>query len=90
MLPALAVLAGILDGGDSARLTSELVRGSQIATDAGAADSDPQTWKARADGSAKIAHPVVSSRAPGEPKTKLSEGQIDIVHDHEHALGLET
>jgi len=33
---ALAVLAGILDGGDSARLTSELVRGSQIATDAGA------------------------------------------------------
>jgi zinc protease len=33
---ALEVLAGILDGGDSARLTSELVRGSQIATDAGA------------------------------------------------------
>ena len=33
---ALAVLAVILDGGDSARLTSELVRGSQIATDAGA------------------------------------------------------
>ena len=33
---ALAVLAGILDGGDSARLTSELVRVSQIATDAGA------------------------------------------------------
>jgi zinc protease len=33
---ALEVLAGILDGGDSARLTSELVRGSQIANDAGA------------------------------------------------------
>jgi len=33
---ALEVLASILDGGDSARLTSELVRGSQIATDAGA------------------------------------------------------
>ena len=33
---ALRVLAGILDGGDSARLTSELVRGSQVATSAGA------------------------------------------------------
>jgi zinc protease len=33
---ALEVLANILDGGDSARLTSELVRGSQIATSAGA------------------------------------------------------
>jgi len=33
---ALEVLANILDGGDSARLTSELVRGSRIATSAGA------------------------------------------------------
>ena len=33
---ALEVLANILDGGDSARLTRELVRGSQIATSAGA------------------------------------------------------
>ena len=33
---ALAVLAGILDGGDSARLTRELVRGSQVAASAGA------------------------------------------------------
>ncbi len=33
---ALEVLAGILDGGDSARLTTELVRGSRIATNAGA------------------------------------------------------
>jgi zinc protease len=33
---ALEVLASILDGGDSARLTTELVRGSQIAASAGA------------------------------------------------------
>lgn len=33
---ALEVLASILDGGDSSRLTKELVRGSQIATSAGA------------------------------------------------------
>ncbi|RCX33284.1 M16 family metallopeptidase [Thioalbus denitrificans] len=33
---ALAVLAGILDGGDSARLARELVRGSQVAASAGA------------------------------------------------------
>jgi zinc protease len=33
---ALEVLANILDGGNSARLTRELVRGSQIATSAGA------------------------------------------------------
>ena len=33
---ALEVLAGILDGGDSARLTRELVRGKQIAVSAGA------------------------------------------------------
>ncbi len=33
---ALEVLAGILDGGDSARFTRELVRGQQIATTAGA------------------------------------------------------
>jgi zinc protease len=33
---ALEVLASILDGGDSSRLTRELVRGSQIATSAGA------------------------------------------------------
>jgi zinc protease len=33
---ALEVLAGILDGGDSARFTTELVRGSQVATSAGA------------------------------------------------------
>jgi zinc protease len=33
---ALEVLAGILDGGDSARLTKELVRGSRIVTNAGA------------------------------------------------------
>ena len=33
---ALEVLANILDGGDSARLTRELIRGSQIATSAGA------------------------------------------------------
>ena len=33
---ALEVLAGILDGGDSARLAKELVRGSRIVTNAGA------------------------------------------------------
>jgi zinc protease len=33
---ALEVLSGILDGGDSSRLTKELVRGSRIATSAGA------------------------------------------------------
>jgi len=33
---ALEVLAGILDGGDSARLSSELVRGAQVASSAGA------------------------------------------------------
>ncbi len=33
---ALEVLANILDGGDSARLTRELVRGSQVASSAGA------------------------------------------------------
>jgi zinc protease len=33
---ALEVLASVLDGGDSARLTRELVRGSQVATSAGA------------------------------------------------------
>jgi zinc protease len=33
---ALEVLAGILDGGDSARLSKELVRGSQVVTSAGA------------------------------------------------------
>ena len=33
---ALEVLAGVLDGGDSARLSRELVRGSQIAASAGA------------------------------------------------------
>jgi zinc protease len=33
---ALAVLAGILDGGDSARLSRDLVRGSRIASSAGA------------------------------------------------------
>ena len=33
---ALEVLANVLDGGDSARLTRDLVRGSQIATSAGA------------------------------------------------------
>jgi len=33
---ALEVLASILDGGDSSRLTTELVRGSQVATSAGA------------------------------------------------------
>lgn len=33
---ALAVLAAVLDGGDSARLTRELVRGSQVANSAGA------------------------------------------------------
>jgi zinc protease len=33
---ALEVLASILDGGDSARLTTELVRGSQVAASAGA------------------------------------------------------
>jgi len=33
---ALEVLASILDGGDSSRLTTDLVRGSQVATSAGA------------------------------------------------------
>src|SRR5699024_5318937 len=33
---ALTVLAGVLDGGDSARLPSELVRGSEIAAGIGA------------------------------------------------------
>lgn len=33
---ALSVLAGVLDGGNSARLTKELVRGSQVAASAGA------------------------------------------------------
>lgn len=33
---ALTVLAGVLDGGDSARLTSELVRGSEVAAGIGA------------------------------------------------------
>ncbi|MDH5633416.1 MAG: insulinase family protein [Gammaproteobacteria bacterium] len=33
---ALSVLAGVLDGGNSARLTRELVRGSQVAASAGA------------------------------------------------------
>jgi zinc protease len=33
---ALEVLAGILDGGESARLTTELVRGAQVAASAGA------------------------------------------------------
>ncbi len=42
---ALEVLAGILDGGESARLSIELVRGSQIATSAGAG-YDPYSLQA--------------------------------------------
>ncbi len=42
---ALEMLAGILDGGDSARLSVELVRGSQIATSAGAG-YDPYSLQA--------------------------------------------
>ena len=57
---ALEVLAGILDGGDSARLTSELVRGSQIATSAGAGYSlyDRQDRLFLLDGTPAAAHGI--------------------------------
>jgi zinc protease len=61
---ALEVLANVLDGGDSARLTRELVRGSQIATSAGAGYDlyDRQQGLFLLDGTPADAHSVEDVR----------------------------
>lgn len=57
---ALEVLAGILDGGDSARLTRDLIRGSQVASSAGASYSlyDRQASLFLFDGTPTNSHTV--------------------------------
>ncbi|MBI5463150.1 MAG: insulinase family protein [Gammaproteobacteria bacterium] len=59
---ALEVLAGILDGGDSARFTRELVRGQQIATTAGAGYdlNDRQESLLLLDGSPANGHDIAA------------------------------
>jgi len=59
---ALEVLAGILDGGDSARLSRELVRGSQIAVSASAGYSlyDRQQSLLLLDGSPANGHDIAA------------------------------
>jgi len=61
---ALAVLAAILDGGDSARLTRDLVRGSQVATSAGASydmyDRQPSLFLF--DGTPSSSHTIAELR----------------------------
>jgi len=61
---ALEVLANVLDGGDSARLTRELVRGSQIATSAGVGYDlyDRQEGLFLLDGTPAKAHSVEDVR----------------------------
>ncbi len=62
---ALEVLAGILDGGDSARFTRELVRGQQIATSAGAGYdlNDRQESLFMLDGSPAKDHDIAALEA---------------------------
>lgn len=62
---ALEVLAGILDGGDSARFTRELVRGQQIATSAGAGYglNDRQESLFMLDGSPAKGHDIAALEA---------------------------
>jgi zinc protease len=62
---ALEVLANILDGGNSARLTSELVRGSRIATSAGAGYDlyDRQAGLFLLDGTPAVTHSIPELQA---------------------------
>ena len=78
---ALEVLANILDGGDSARLTRELVRGSQVATSAGAGYDlyDRQQGLFLLDGTPADAHSVEDVRqALFEQIQRLKESPVEV------------
>jgi zinc protease len=77
---ALEVLANILDGGDSARLTRELVRGSQIATSAGAGYDlyDRQAGLFLLDGTPAGAHTIAEvQQALFEQVLRLQETLVE-------------
>lgn len=76
---ALEVLAGILDGGDSARLARELVRGSQVASSAGAGYDlyDRQSSLFLLDGTPSNSHSVDDlQQALLEQITRLQEAPV--------------
>lgn len=76
---ALEVLAGILDGGDSARLARELIRGSQVASSAGASYSlyDRQSSLFLFDGMPSSVHSIEDLRqALQEQITRLQKEPV--------------
>lgn len=76
---ALEVLAGILDGGDSARLARELVRGSQVAASAGAGYDlyDRQSSLFLFDGTPSNSHSIDDlQQALQEQITRLQEAPV--------------
>ncbi|HEY9198191.1 MAG TPA: pitrilysin family protein [Gammaproteobacteria bacterium] len=77
---ALEVLAGILDGGDSARLTRTLVRGQQIAVSAGAGYdlNDRQESLLMLDGSPAKGHDMAGlETALREQVARLRDAPVD-------------
>ena len=75
---ALEVLAGILDGGDSARFTRELVRGQQIATTAGAGYDlyDRQESLLMLDGSPAKGHDIAALETALRAQIALLRDQL--------------
>ena len=77
---ALEVLANILDGGDSARLTRELVRGSQVASSAGAGYDlyDRQAGLFLLDGTPAGAHTIAEvQQALFEEVQRLQQSLVE-------------
>lgn len=96
---ALTVLAGVLDGGDSARLPSELVRGSEIAAGIGADYSAitrlgsqfnfrgyPSSGRTLDDLEAAVLEQVDRIRSDGIDAAELQRAQNQMIADHLYQL----
>jgi len=75
---ALDLLAGILDGGDSARFSKNLIRGSKIATSAGAGYS--------LDSRMQTLFLLDGVPAKGVPMAELKQALLDEIEDVKHKL----
>jgi zinc protease len=80
---ALEVLAGVLDGGNSARLASELVRGKQIAVAAGAGYSLASRLPALFELEATPAEGKTLVELETALKNEVSKLQTDLIKDDE-------
>ncbi len=54
----------------------------------GTADTDPQPRETGAEGVAQVPEAVVGPGSAGDPNAKGAEGEIHVVHDHQHVLRL--